>query len=284
MRRRMLITLTFVMIGVGLIAYPQISKRIYDSKMTSQTVDYTRKISQTEKDKLKKEWQKAVEYNQNLVGKPTRDPFIPNSGMTYPDTYLQVLNYPDETMAIIEIPKIAVHLPVYHGTNESVLQKGVGHMEGTSLPIGGKGTHSVLTGHTGLAHSKIFTDLSELAIDDLFYIHVLDKVLAYRIDQIKVVKPDKLDDLNLDAKKDYTTLITCTPYGVNSHRLLVRGVRTEYIPAEKEKIQPVTKKTEADRILEKAVIITSGIMLFLILLTYVLKKYSTKRNAEINKS
>ena len=128
----------------------------------------------------------------------------------------------------ITIDKIKVELPIYHGTSNKVLSKGVGHIEGTSLPIGGLGTHSVLSAHRGLPASKLFTDLDKMEIGDIFYIHILDEVLVYKVDDVLIVKADEVSDIELDGDYDYVTLLTCTPYAINTHRLLVTGKRIEY--------------------------------------------------------
>lgn len=154
----------------------------------------------------------ADSYNQDLF----------NGNPSYP--YEEMLSISD-TMASIEIPSIDIKLPVYHGTSEEVLEKGVGHLEDSSLPTGGRNTHCVLTGHTGLPGSALFTDLVKLEKEDIFIIHVFNETLVYKIDQIEVVEPDEVDDLAIIKDHDYVTLITCTPYGVNDHRLLVRGTR-----------------------------------------------------------
>jgi len=130
-------------------------------------------------------------------------------------------------MGYIDIPKINVYLPIYHGSSEEILQKGVGHLQNTSLPIGGKSTHAVLTGHRGLATATLFTDLDQLVQGDLFYIHILNGELVYRVDQIKVVELEDTSDLVIQQGEDYVTLVTCTPYGINTQRLLVRGTRVE---------------------------------------------------------
>lgn len=140
-------------------------------------------------------------------------------------------------MATLEIPKIGVDLPVYHGTDDSVLSIGVGHIEGTSLPVGGASTHAVLSGHRGLPSSKLFTRLDELVKDDLFYIHVLDQTLAYQINKIEVVEPDEVDALQIEADQDLVSMVTCTPYGLNTHRLIVTGHRVPYKAKQKEEIQ-----------------------------------------------
>lgn len=158
---------------------------------------------------------------------------MPGSGFALPQNYLECLNINgDGVMGYIEIPRIDVRLPIYHGSSEEVLQQGVGHIESTALPIGGDYTHAVLTGHRGLPSAKLFTDLDRLEIGDQFYIHVLDEVLAYEIDEINTVLPDQLQELQPIEGRDLVTLVTCTPYGVNTHRMLVRGTRVPYIPEE----------------------------------------------------
>ena len=147
-------------------------------------------------------------------------------------------------MGYIEIPSIGCTLPIYHGTDEAVLQIAVGHMEGTSLPVGGEGSHCVLSGHRGLPSAKLFTDLDQVGEGDTFLLHVLDETLAYEVDQVKVVLPEEAGDLEAVRGEDYCTLVTCTPYGINTHRLLVRGSRTEYLPEEAtEAIEKETGKT-----------------------------------------
>ena len=145
-------------------------------------------------------------------------------------SYLDLVDV-GESIGFIEIPKIDVYLPIYSGTNEDVLQKGVGHLAESSYPIGGTSTHSVLTGHRGLPSAVLFTDLDKLEEGDVFYLHVLDEVLAYKVDQIKVVLPEETQDIGIVEGKDYCTLVTCTPYAINTHRLLVRGERDRVHPA-----------------------------------------------------
>ena len=143
-------------------------------------------------------------------------------------------------MGYLEIPSIEVYLPIYHGTSEGVLQSGIGHLGNTSLPIGGENTHAVLSGHTGLPNARLLTVLDKLQEGDQFYIHVLDEILAYEVDQIKVVEPDDISDIFIEEGEDYVTLVTCTPYGINSHRLLVRGTRVPYTEEKKEhQVRPV---------------------------------------------
>lgn len=168
-------------------------------------------------------------------------------------SYLDLVDV-GESIGFIEIPKIDVYLPIYSGTGEDVLQKGVGHLAESSYPIGGTSTHSVLTGHRGLPSAVLFTDLDKLEEGDVFYLHVLDEVLAYKVDQIKVVLPEETQDIGIVEGKDYCTLVTCTPYAINTHRLLVRGERTEYIPpeelAEQNAVHEVQSQTITKRIVD----------------------------------
>ena len=230
-----LMIILMVLFGIGLFAYPTVSNFIFAKNASTMTEEYDELVNQASEETLQLAWNEAVSYNEALTGNPVKDPFLEGSGMAMAENYAQVLNLSGNgAMGYVSIPKIGVRLSIYHGTDEQTLQKGIGHLEGSSLPIGGIGSHSVLTGHTGLVNAKIFTDLIKLKEGDLFYLHLLGRPLAYEVDQIKVVLPDDTDALARIADGDYCTLVTCTPYGVNSHRLLVRGARTEYIPEEEE--------------------------------------------------
>lgn len=257
--------LSILLLVAGLLAlgYPSISKYLSDRNSSYTTDTYEKKIQAMDKDRLKKLWQEAEEYNENLTGSPVHDPFVPGSGIVMPKNYYHVLNV-DGVMASVEIPKINVKLPVYHGTSEDVLKKAPGHLEGSTLPIGGKGRHAVITGHTGLANAKVFTDLVELKADDKFYIKVLGKTLAYKIDQIQVIEPNHTEALKTVSGKDYVTLLTCTPYGINSHRLLVRGVRVKY-DSKQQKDTEQNGLTSEQKILILAAVITSVVMLVVII-------------------
>lgn len=176
-------------------------------------------------------WAEAVKYNESLIGQPVHDPFVPGSGYAIPGNYNEVLNINgDGVMGSIKISKIGVNLPIYHGTGDDSLARGVGHIESTALPIGGASTHAVLTGHRGLPSAELFTRLDELEPGDTFVITVLGHKLAYKVYAIETVLPDQLDSLAVQDGKDLVTLVTCTPYGVNTHRLLVHAERTEYQP------------------------------------------------------
>lgn len=218
-------------IAIALTMYPFISNWLFENKTDSVADAVEQAAQEMDDSEQQAALQAAREYNQVLAnGHVTlTDPF--EEDVTDEDLaeYESLLNLMDDgVMGTVEIPVIDVSLPIYHGTSESVLQKGVGHLHGTSLPVGGESTHTVLTGHTGLSKAKLFTDLTEMEEGDIFFLHVMGENLAYEVDQIKVVLPSELDDLKIVPGEDYCTLVTCTPYGVNSHRLLVRGVRTDY--------------------------------------------------------
>ena len=256
------IALTFL-VGILLFSYPYLASYLSEVNGSYAVESYREAVEQTDSIQTEAAWQEAVKYNDSLSGNPVRDPFVAGSGMVMQDNYYEVLNLYD-SMGYIEIPKIRVELPIYHGTSEAVLQKGSGHLEGSSLPIGGEGTHSVLTGHSGLVHAKIFTDLSELKMGDLFLINVLDRVAAYEVDQIQVVEPNDTQHLKRVPGEDYCTLITCTPYGVNSHRLLVRGTRVEYAPQTETPDQAPRGLTSEQRLLLAAACIASVVVLIVI--------------------
>ena len=217
--------------GAAIFLYPTVSNYLAKAGQEDAIRAYEQTLEAEDSSFYAEEWKKAREYNDNLTGDPVRDPFLPGTGYGLPQNYMECLNI-DGIMGYIEIPKIDLRLPIYHGTDEETLAKGVGHVESTALPIGGDFTHSVLTGHRGLPSARLFTDLDQLEPGDQFYIHVLDEILAYEVDEINTVLPDELDKLMAIPGRDLVTLITCTPYGVNTHRLLVRGSRIPYVPEE----------------------------------------------------
>lgn len=225
--------------GAGIFLYPAASNMLAEKNQKNVITAYEAQISSEDKTVLEEARRQAVMYNENLAGDPVHDPFVAGSGYVVPDNYEEVLNLNgDGVMGYVEIPKIDVNLPIYHGTSEEVLEKGVGHLDMTSLPIGGDGTHSVLSAHRGLPSAELFTRLDEMEIGDVFYIHVLGETLAYRADDIRTVLPEDLARITLKEGRDLVTLMTCTPYAVNTHRLLVRGTRVPYKEArESEKQQ-----------------------------------------------
>ena len=225
----LIIAIIFIIVGTGIFLYPSISNYFAEKNHVEAIRNYDKMVVKIGEDSLKKEKEKAQTYNENLSGDPVHDPFVFGSGYALSENYKEVLNLSEDgIMGYIQIPKISVDLPIYHGTSEEVLEKGVGHIQNTSVPIGGNSTHSVLTGHTGLPNAELFTRLDELVVGDIFYIHVLNEILTYKVYEIKVVLPDNIDELRITSGEDLVTLVTCTPYGVNSHRLLVKAERVEY--------------------------------------------------------
>lgn len=223
------IALTLVLfIGVGILLYPSVATYVNSRIFADQFAAYSKTVSSIDKAKRKKMLAEAREYNENLAGDPVHDPFVEGSGYALPVNYDDVLNVDgDGLMGTIEIPSIDVQLPIHHGTSDEVLDKGTGHIAQTSLPVGGKGTHAVITGHTGIPNKTLFTNLIRMEKGDIFIINVLGEQHAYKVDQIRVVKPEDLSEIQVEKGKEWVTLLTCTPYGINSHRLLVRGVPTD---------------------------------------------------------
>lgn len=210
--------------GIIVFSYPYVSNWIQEKKMQEQIEYYNQNMNERE---WEQELYLAEEYNKRLAEKGIRfyDAFTEKDSSEGKE-YWSLLNMDDTgIMGYISIPAISVELPIYHGTDDEILEKGCGHQAGSSLPVGGATTHAVICGHTGMAEAEIFTNLDQLKLGDEFVITILGRVLTYQIDQIKMVLPEETEDLVLAEGKDYVTLITCTPYGVNTHRLLVRGSR-----------------------------------------------------------
>lgn len=228
-----ILTVLVFLAGLSLLAYPVVSNLLYEKEQEEIMKHYNSIISEEmTSDDQTAELQECQDYNRGLLqgGVLLTDPFDKNQLDPSAMPYAGLLNIDDEGgMAYLRIPAIDVELMIYHGTGQEVLKKGVGHLQGSSLPVGGTGTHCVLSAHTGLNNKKLFTDLDQLENGDVFYIHVLGEVLAYQVDQIRVVLPEETEDLQINAQEDYVTLVTCTPYGINTHRLLVRGTRIPYV-------------------------------------------------------
>ena len=205
-------------------AYPSLSNWFNSFHQTVAIANYSKKVANMDRQSFDRMIKEAEEYNRSLVGKKGRFTL----SETDKEEYKKVLNVTESgIMAYIDIPKIDISLPIYHGVGESVLQIAIGHIEGSSLPVGGKGTHCAVSGHRGLPAARLFTDLDQLEVGDKFLVQILDHTLTYEVDQIRIVLPEEFQDLEIDPEKDLMTLITCTPYTVNSHRLLVRGHRVE---------------------------------------------------------
>lgn len=219
-----LLSVPFI-IGLIVMCYPIISSRISAMNQASIIKEYKKTSLYNSEEENKKILEPAKRYNKLLKPTTITDIFT-NPKEKVSEDYQNILNINGTgVMGYISIPKIGEKIPIYHGTSEKVLQKGVGHLEGSSFPIGGKSTHAILSAHRGLPSARLFTDLNQLEEGDKFYIYILDKLLTYEVDKIKVTEPDETEALKLQDGYDYITLVTCTPYAINTHRLLVRGIR-----------------------------------------------------------
>lgn len=227
------------MMALGLTLYPVISNYVNQKYASEIFTAYQEVIAQTDNTVLLQERGKAIAYNQTLIPRTGSDgSYTQEALQSASGEYNSMLNLAgDGIMGYIEIPKINVHLPIYHGTGDSSLSKGVGHLLGSSLPVGGESTHSILSGHSGMASQTMFTDLEQLGIGDVFYLYVLGDVLAYQIMEINTVLPSDTSLLGIWEGEDCCTLVTCTPYGVNTHRLLITGSRIPYEEAEQITVQ-----------------------------------------------
>ena len=238
--------------GLSLLLYPLVANQWNTYRQSRLISDYEKVVSDMKPEDYTEEWEAAREFDSTLVQNNIYGDVFGSDDTQIEDTdYWKVLNVAEDgVMGYLSIPKINVRLAIYHGTAEDVLQTGIGHMNGTSLPIGGESTHSVLAAHRGLPAARLFTDIDQMQQGDMFYIHVLDETLAYQVDQIldMVEKDDHetLEDaLQIQEGKDQVTLFTCTPYGVNSHRLLVRGTRVPYNGEEETENTPVDSMLRA---------------------------------------
>ena len=218
-----LLLLIVFLIGLSLLLYPVVSDYWNSFHQSRAIASYVESVSQLDQGTYDTLLEEARAYNQSLVGHETRFTLSDEEKAEY----LSLLGSTGGAVGYIEIQAIQLSLPIYLGTSESVLQSGVGTMEGTSLPVGGESTHAVLTGHRGLPSATLFTNLDKLVVGDLFHVHILNETCTYEVDQILIVEPQDLDALEIQPGKDLCTLVTCTPYGINSHRMLIRGHRVE---------------------------------------------------------
>lgn len=222
-KNKTLIMVLLFFMGLLILLYPSISDFYNEKRQSKVIVDYESLLEKLEIKDYAELFKEADEYNQKLAS--SKYPFIYYKKI---DNYNKILNVNSDGMiGYISIDKIKVELPIYHGTSEQVLSVAAGHLEGSSLPVGGTGTHAVLSAHRGLPTSKLFTDLDKLEIGDTFTVTILDRLMTYQIDQIEIVEPADIEKLKINPNQDYLTLMTCTPYGINSHRMLVRGKRIE---------------------------------------------------------
>lgn len=256
--------------------YPVISNVMNSSKAGVVINDYSSEVASNPVNKNENLIEEARNYNNGLSTVNIVDAFT-NPKENESEEYKSILNIDNNgMMGYLDIPKIDIKVPIYHGTSNEVLQKGVGHLEGSSFPVGGESTHSVLSAHSGLPSARLFTDLNQLKVGDMFYIYILDQVFAYKVDQVLVVEPADVDALDLQKGEDYVTLVTCTPYAVNTHRLLVRGTRVEYSPEVLESIS-VEKKLGSDDI----ILYSSLFIVFIILLLVVIFSIKGKKKKQV---
>jgi sortase A len=226
MRKKLstIILMVILLLGLSLLLYPAVSNYINSMLQNKEISNYVEDVAQMSDDEYEEVLKEAQEYNKWLAQRGGDLELTDEERERYNET-LNILG--NGLMGYIEIPTIDCTLPIYHGTDETVLQSGAGHIEGSSLPIGGESTHCVILAHRGLPSAKLFSSLDKLTVGDTFTLNTLDEILTYEVDQIKIVLPEEVDDLRIVEGKDYCTLVTCTPYGVNTHRLLVRGHRVE---------------------------------------------------------
>lgn len=275
-KARIIIFILILLVGAGVALYPTFSN-LWNERLQARTIGtYEEAAAQLSDEQKTRLLEEAREFNAQHLRNDIVDAFDENNEyvLTHPYDKMLVVDGSD-MMCYLEIPKITCKLAVYHGISAEVLEKGVGHLQGTSLPVGGESTHAVLSAHRGLPSAKLFTDLDSVAVGDQFYIHVLDEHLAYEVDEINTVLPEEVDLLDIVPGKDLVTLITCTPYGVNTHRLLVRGHRVPYVPPEEE------TKTLWEKMSELKFAILS-LLAGLVLLAIVIIVYRKKRKKKDN--
>lgn len=277
-RKNTIIIICFILVillGAGAAAYPLIASINNEHTQSLVQTEYEEKLQQLDTSEIDAALAAAREYNKTISTVQIEDVDKIKADLPPYEDLLNLAN--NGIMGYIMIPAINIDLPIYHGTTGAAMEKGAGHMEGTSLPVGGVGTHAVISAHSGMASAKLFTDLDKLKLGDMFFITVCNQKLAYEVDNIAVVEPTDIDLIRIDTQQDYVTLLTCTPYGVNTHRLLVRGHRVEMA---EEAIAEVEEKAEpaASTWIEKyeqGILI--GVAIFLGLLLIALLVYFTKR-------
>lgn len=221
------------LVGLGILLYPTVSNLVNEHNQSKVVAGYSEAVSGMSETDYTARLAAAEVYNEKIAQAGSLAAAVRMENANHLEEYNSLLNVAgNSVMGVIRIPKIKVSLPIYHTTEDAVLQVGVGHFTGSSLPVGGENTHCILSGHRGLPSAKLFTDLDQIVEGDQFYMDVLGDTLAYQVDQVSVVLPEEVEALDVTPGQDYVTLVTCTPYGVNSHRLLIRGTRVPYVPEE----------------------------------------------------
>ena len=246
--------------GLSLLLYPTVSDYWNSLRQPRAITHYAEQVAELDNDVYEQLWADAHSYNQTLLDKADRYEMTDEEQAEY-ESLLNVSG--NGIIGYIEISKIGCSLPIYHGTDEAVLQIAVGHIEGSSLPVGGESTHAVLSGHRGLPSAKLFTDLDKLATGDTFVLRILDETLTYEVDQILIVEPYEMNALEIEEGKDYCTLVTCTPYGINTHRLLVRGHRVDNV-AEAKTIRVTADAMQIEPVIVAPLVAVPMLLLLLI--------------------
>ncbi len=274
---------TFVL-ALGILLYPLISTAYNNSHQAQVQVQYQQQMEQANTAAIDKARADAEAYNATIKpGTILSDAFSQDALWSTSGNYNELLNVTGSgIMGYVRIPNIGVELPIYHGTSDQVLQRGAGHLLGTSLPVGGVSTHTVITAHSGMASAKMFSDLDTVQIGDVFYLNILGETLAYQVDQVKIVLPHDTTYLGIAEGADYCTLVTCTPFGVNTHRLLVRGHRIPYEEAEivKEEQNPTEDTSVAstwEQEYQKAILIALSIVVVFILAMFLFRLWLKNR-------
>ncbi len=268
------------LLGLSILLYPTFSDAWNQYRNAKLINTYETAVNDLPDKDYDRFWKEAKRYNREHTVNTFVDAFDEKGDYILSDAYKKILDPDGEgLMGSIEIPKIQARIAIYHGISDDVLEKGAGHVEGTSLPVGGKSTHAVLAAHRGLPSAKLFTDLDQVEIGDIFFLHILGKTLAYKVDQIKTVLPSETEDLDIIKGEDHVTLLTCTPYGVNTHRLLVRGTRTKYVENKTEINDTVPQKlAQADpkKVMEIGLVVFAiSVILLLIVIRYRDRKKSS---------
>lgn len=267
--------------------YPVISNYVNERYASEIHTAYEEIIQQADNSALLEAKKQAIAYNEAITPGTAGEAYSQAALTDASRDYESQLNIAgDGTMGYVEIPKISVNLPIYHGTGNDSLERGVGHLLGSSLPVGGISTHAILTGHSGMATKKMFTDLEQLSVGDVFYLHILDETLAYQVDRIKTVLPYDTSLLGITSGRDYCTLVTCTPYGINTHRLLVRGTRIAYEEAEVIVEETAQEEQQQSRWEEKYLLglllgVLAVLILFLaaVIFMWIRKKYIARQKS-----
>lgn len=273
-RASTVILIIVFLVGLSLLLYPSLSDYWNSFRQSRAIASYVESVSHLDNQEYQALLEEARAYNASLVGDKTR--FSPTEEETA--EYLTLLGSTGGAVGYIEVPVISLSLPIYLGTSETVLQVGVGTMEGSSLPIGGESTHAVLTGHRGLPSATLFTDLDRLVQGDMFHIHILNETCTYEVDQILIVEPAEMDALEIVEGEDYCTLVTCTPYGVNSHRMLVRGHRIE-TPEDAVFVQVSPDALQMDPLFIAPFVAVPILLVLLLFLLFGGQKRSAKSNS-----